>query len=239
MAYWTLNELRDKIEKDIDLENDTLVQPTEFIGYVNDAVREVVDEMQRLGVEDQYYRIYATLPLILGQKEYAFPADIFKNKITELIYDAQNGDIYDVRKIKGEDIYKQLHRREYLSSVNDTFMYTIFNFGPTVGDKIRISPTPKKNYPNELTIYYIRQAVELSLTDIGTGLVDCPEEFINYVIAYVKWKCTGKEIGNPMYTEYKEEAALMRSKLSQSLTGQVEDGDNKLPMDTSIYGEHT
>lgn len=239
MAYWTLQEVMDKVNKDLDLEHESIVQQTEFVGYVNDAVREVVDELNRAGVEDKYYRSYATLPLVNGTKEYDFPANILKNKITEIVYDDNNGEIYPIRRIKGQDIYSRIAEMEYNSNVNDIFRYTIFSFAPSVGDKIRIVPTPKKNYATEVTIYFIRQAEELELDDDGTGLVDCPEEFIGFVLSYVKWRCTGKEIGNPMYAEYKEEKELMRERMSATLTGQVEDGDNKLPLDTSIYEEHS
>lgn len=239
MAYWTLQQVKDRVNDEIDLEFDTLVQPKEFVGYVNAAVRRVVAVLARTNWEDKYFRTYASLNVVANQAEYDFPADCLKNKITEFIYNEGNGRIYPIRRLKGQDIYSSLAEANYQATSLDVFNYTIFNFAPGVGDKICLVPTPKQNYPSQFKIYYIRQAQELSLTDDGTGLVDCPEEFIDVVIAYVKWKCTAKELGNPMYAEYKAEAEAMIAEMDALLTGQTEDGDNKIPLDKSFYGDHT
>ena len=239
MAYWTLTQVKERINDELDLEFDTLVQPKEFIGYVNAGVRRVCAALARTNWEDKYFRKYEALPVISGQAEYDFPEDCLKNKITEIVFNNGNGDIYPVRRVKGQDIYSMIEDMNHNSSSEDTFTYTIFNFGPSVGDKLSLVPAPRKNYPTQFKIYYIRQAEELSLTDDGTGLVDCPEEFIDVVIAYVKWKCTAKEVGNPMFAEYKDEAQAMLTEMENLLTGQTEDGDNKLPLDKSFYGDHT
>lgn len=236
MAYWTLQQVQDKIDKELDLENGDIVQQVEFVGYVNDAVREVVAEMIKLSVEDTYFQKYQAFPLTANTADYALPSDIFGNKIKALVFN--NGtDIYRVKRIRGENIYTMLESFNQYGTDSKPVRYALFNASRSAGYSLKILPTPKSNYT--CTMYYVRQAEELSLTDDGTGLVDCPEEFIQFLVAFVKVKCLAKEIGNPNLELAMKDEDRCRRLMIQTLTDQVEDSDNTIPLDLSHYEEST
>lgn len=238
MAFWTLAQVKAKIDKELDLENEDIVQPEEFVGYVNDAVREVVAEMSKLSVEDTYFHKFAAFPLVANQADYVLPTDIFANKIKALVYNDDTA-IYRIRRIRGNEIYARMESlQKYAVSENRPVCYALFNSGVSTGYSLKIIPTPRVNVPF-VTMYYLRQANELALDDDGTGLIDCPEEFIQFLIAFVKVKCLAKEIGNPNLPFAMKDEDRCRALMIQTLTDQVEDSDNTVPLDLSHYMEST
>ena len=238
MSFWTLAKFKTKIDKELDLENEDIIQPEEFVGYVNDGVREVVAEMSKLGVEDTYFHTFIPFPLTAFQADYSLPVNIFANKIKALVFN-DGSNIYRVKRLRGVELYSQMESLEKYA-VGDTrpVCYALFNAGVTNGYKMKIVPTPKVAIPY-LTMYYLRQADELALDDDGTGLIDCPEEFIQFLVAFVKVKCLAKEIGNPMLQMAMSDEDRCRKLMVQTLTDQVEDSDNTVPLDLTHYMEST
>lgn len=238
MAFWTLQNFKSKIDKELDLENEDIVQPEEFVGYVNDGVREVVAEMIKLSVEDTYFHKFVNYPLVANQPDYSLPIDIFANKIKALVYNDDTA-IYRIRRLRGREIYARMESlQKYATSENRPVCYALFNASVTAGYSLKIIPTPRVNVPT-VTMYYVRQANELSLNDVGTGLIDCPEEFIQFLVAFVKVKCLAKEIGNPNLQMAMQDEDRCRTNMIQTLTDQVEDSDNTIPLDLSHYEEST
>ena len=235
MAYWTLAQLKTKIDRELDLENETIVQAEEFVGYVNDAVRDVVAELIKVGPKDRYYHKYADMSIVSGTSEYVLPIDIYASKITSLVY--QDQGVYPLKYIDGRHFYAQMQSVEkYDTSIRATG-YTLFEFEPSIGYRIKLVPTPRETTSTKYRMYYIRQAQELSLTDNGSGLIDCPEEFIQFLVSFVKTKCLLKEIGNPMLQQAMSEEDKHRKLMIQTLTDQVQDQDNLISLDMTHYQE--
>lgn len=236
MAYVTLSEFKAKVEKELDLENEVLVQPTEFVGYVNDGARQVAAEMSKLGMDDLYYHSYSTFPLAATQSDYSLPTDILANKIVEFVYD-DGVNIYPLKRLRGKNVYTKMQDlQKYATGDNLPVAYMIFNQSTALGYKLKMIPTPTTSH-SYMKMYYIRQAEQLSLSDVGTGLIDCPEEFIQFLVAFVKVKCLAKEIGNPMLQMAMQEEDRERKLMVQTLTDQVQDTNNTIPMDLSHYME--
>lgn len=238
MAYWTLSEVRSKIDKDLDLENETIVQDSEFVSYVNDAIRDVAAEVSKLGVEDLYYHNKGSFAVTQNVAEYDLPTDIFKNKIVEFVYD-DGTEIRRIKRLRGRDLYTKMQALERYPTSTKSYFYAIFNYKPSIGDKIRLIPTPQSSSASNFTMYYIRQAEELLLDDDGTGLVDCPEEFIQFLLAFVKVKCLLKEPGHPLTQIAMQDEDRNRKLMVQTLTDQVQDSDSTIPLDLSHYEEST
>jgi hypothetical protein len=238
MAYWSLAEVKSKVDKDLDLENETIVQDSEFVSYVNDAIRDVAAEISKLGVEDLYYHTKELFPVTQNVAEYNLPTDIFKNKIVEFVYD-DGTEIRRIKRLRGRDLYTKMQALEKYPTSTRAYFYAIFNYKPSIGDKLRLIPTPVSSSATNFTMYYIRQAEELALDDDGTGLVDCPEEFIQFLLAFVKVKCLLKEPGHPLTQIAMADEDRCRKLMVQTLTDQVQDSDNTIPLDLSHYEEST
>jgi hypothetical protein len=232
MAFWTLDEVKAKVRQDLDIDEDELVQDTELNQYVQDAVREVASTLIKLNYEDRYFLTDGTLNLVSGQIEYDLPADIYGTKIVRLLY--KNGTrMYPIKRIRGMREFEDIMLADHYATTSDSYKYMLINRGPSTGFKIRLVPASQETSSN-VTIWYIRQPYEATL---GTDNVDCPEEFIQVVLNFVKFQCLKKDLGNPLLelaiAEYKETKQDMVDTLSE----QTADGDNEITPDRSHYEE--
>lgn len=236
---WTLAQVYNKVNKDLDLENEPIVQDSEFVDYVNDAVREVMAALIKLGAEDMYYLTNTIISTVALTDKYALPTDIYSSKIVAVIHD-DGSKVYEVRRVRGIHVFADIHVSNIYATVQDSFRYILLNASATVGTKIQLVPTPQESKSNLLTIWYIREAAKLVEADLNDAnkYVDCPEEFIQVVLAYVKYQCCKKEIGHPHIAIYKQEYDELKAEMIQVLTDQTHDSDNTVVLDTSLYSEH-
>jgi len=226
--FYTRAEIIRKVQLDLDLEDEEFVQSDEMIGYVNEAVEETEKIVHDLH-EDYFLRKSDPIAVVSGEDEIDLPSDIFANKIRKLVY-VSGGRAYVVERIKNWHKFEE-YTDSRLSSPGETDEWKYFITNAAPGErKILLSPPPAES-GNLLTAWYLRRANRLEEDD---DVLDIPEAY-NFVVQYVKVRCTHKE----KLPADKEEAILlaMRGALEATLTGMVPDDENELEMDLSIYEE--
>ena len=95
MKYWTFEEIKDKVRRDLGMEQEQFVTNIELQGYVNSAIDEA--EAEIITLYQDYFLKLTEIDLVNGQRDYSIPTDIYANKIRGLIYSDGN-NIYPIKK---------------------------------------------------------------------------------------------------------------------------------------------
>ncbi len=90
MKQWTLQEIRTKVEQDLDTEDELFIQPSELIGYINEAIDEA--EANIVTLYEDYFLTRAPIFLVTGQNSYPVPGNIYADKVRGMEY--KNGPRY-------------------------------------------------------------------------------------------------------------------------------------------------
>lgn len=233
MAFWTLAEVKAKVRKDLDLDEEESVLDDELTDYVQDAVREVASTLQKLNYEDRYFLTEGSMALVTGQKEYSLPADIYGTKIVRIIYN-DGSRLYPIKRVRGTTEFENIMLADKYATYTDSYKYFLLNRGPTTGFKLRLVPGAQETSSTNVTIWYIREPYKASL---DADPVDCPEEFIQFVLAFCKVECMKKDMGNPLLELALGELTRIREDMIDTLTEQTADGDNEIIPDKSHYEE--
>ena len=139
MVYKTYKVLLGEVLRETDTEAEDFIQSQEVMDYFNDAVREAVSHIQKLGLEDDYFQKSVKYSLTVGLTELDLPSDIYAAKIRGLVYHTPS-KIYEIKRLKGKDKFVN---REWLlrPEANTTFyQYDLENPSPTSGFKIKLYP---------------------------------------------------------------------------------------------------
>ena len=227
MKFWTWSEIRTKVERDLDLESETFITPEELLGYANEAIDEV--ERQVLTLCEDYFLSRSTISLVSGTEEYSLPANIYANKIRQIVY--RNGqDVCKIKRIRDWDKFS-IYESEKTNTSNSSY-YGFFLLNSVAGaPKLLLAPTPLESGPY-LQVWYIRNANELCL---DTDVCDIPEA-VHYVMAYMKVKCHEKDM-NPNLGKAVADLALQREDTMKTLAEMFPDNENTLEADTRLYDD--
>lgn len=227
MAYWTWQEIRTKVERDLDSEDEVMVTEAELLGYANEAIREVERQLHKL-CED-YFLKSAPITLVQGTESYDLPADIYAMKIRGLIY--RNGSsVWQANRIR--DWRKFVKYEAELTGTQNTKQYGFFISNATAGDpQLILSPTPQES-GQYLKLWYIREANQL--VD-ETSVCDIPEA-INYVMQYMKVRYYEKE-NHPMLGKAVADLEQEKETTLAVMSSMVVDNENLIEVDTQIYDE--
>ena len=219
-----------KIEKDLDLEDEEFVQPSEMMEYFNDGLREAQQEV--LTIYEDYFLTKAYLPLVNGTSTYSLPSDIYANKIRGIIY--QNSDlIYEIKRIRTPHKFLDRHILRF-EDPTDYYTYILLN-DSTSGFQIEISPVVKETSSTNVTIWYLR---DIAMIDSDSDYVDKDiPECLNFIYAYVKAQCLKKENGGIMPDDARASLEQQRKLLVDTLTNMIPDDDNEIIKDMSFYEE--
>jgi len=239
MKVYTYEEIRDKVLKDLDMQDESFVDQDEMVGYCNDAIDEAEEEILKLS--EDYFLTYSALNLIAAKSEYSLPADMYANKIREIVF-SDGSLIYEVKKFRRPKQFTELTNIEVFGNT-DYYKYLLLNQSATKGYKIKFYPNIRETGSEFIKIWYIRNAQRVpliadgSLTETEETKVDIPE-FHGFIVDYMKERVLFKE-GGPRY-----EAALLklekrRTSMVSTLTERVDDDDNEIPQDVSHYEEHS
>jgi hypothetical protein len=222
--YWTYAELLAKVERDLDIEGETFVQPDEMLGYANEAI----DDCERIvkGVYPDYFLDKDTITLVTSTKEYSLPSRIYAHKIRRMVY-RNGGEVYTIPRIKDWRKFETYEVEQTGSGSSHISGYFILN--STAGaPKILF---PQVNVSGEyVQVWFVRQANRLVET---TDVLDIPEAS-NYVMQHMKVRAYEKE-GHPNLTLATQILVGLRADLEGDLAEMVPDADNELEMDTSFY----
>jgi hypothetical protein len=225
MASSTYLQLKTKLENDLDLSEETFISATEMLGYFNEGVAMIEDEIHTL-YEDYYLAPSATISLVSGTSAYSLPSDIYAQKIRALIYN-DGSRSYEVRRIrKFADIPN--------IDANADYRFVITNSStPATGYKLKLYPASRETSSTVMTIWYIRKANRFA---VDADTCDIPEAFETVLIQYVRWKCRTKE-GHPDTAQDLADLQGMKQKMIETLKDRVVDEDTVLTMDTSFYDD--
>lgn len=243
MKLWTYAEIKQKVQSDLDLQEETFITPDEMVGYCNEAIHEAESEI--LTIYEDYFLSSTPLTLTTGVSLYSLPSNIYAQKIRGLVY--SNGSVqYTIRKIRGSFKFEDLQMIQTYSP-NDDYRYLLTNSTAGVQSKILLAP-PSRETGAYVTVWYIRNAQRILTaaesgilpTDANTAgqlatILDIPE-FSTFIIDFMKCKCLAKDNDGRLDDQIAA-LAKQREMLVSTLTNQVPDDDNRIQMDLSFYSE--
>jgi hypothetical protein len=221
---FTVSEVIERIQDELDLQEETFFDQKDFINAINDAID--VAEQEVMQLYEGYFNSTATIDLVAGQKAYSLPANIYSNKIKHVQYKAGSSDYYKINRIRLKDIAAQ----EEISSTSGYLMYDIQYDSTALGQQIVFYPAPETTGIGLVRLWYIRNAERVSAT---TDLVDIPDGHM-FIFAYVKYRVALKE-NSPLLTDYKDELEERRQRLRETFTQMIPDETVELDKDLSHY----
>lgn len=223
MSFYTLAQIKQKIQQPLDLEEEIFIRPEELLEFINDAIREA--EAIILDLSEDYFLTKVNIPLTAGVSEYTLPADIYGSKIRGLVYD-DGSTTHQVKRIR------RFTEIPWLDN------YTQYRFlltnDATNGVKMTLYPAAQITSSTALTCYYIRNAKQL-VND--TDVCDIPE-FVSYIIQHAKVSCMQKE-GNPLLMDAQAKLDKLTDLMEATLKDKIIDEDNTITMDLTSYEEST
>lgn len=222
----TLKEIRERVQVDLDLQEETFILDAEINAYINDGIREAEAEITTIGPELQnYFLSKKQIDTISGQSEYKMPAAMYADKIRAIIYNEGN---YNIHKIKP---VRDLQDIPYINQEGAFTHYQYVFTQELKGTRMVLYPTPERTTTNgAITVWYIRNARFLA-TD--TDVCDIPE-FINFIIQYAKVECLKKE-GHPLLSVGMADMEQERNLMINTLRNRIIDDENIIQPDMQFY----
>lgn len=234
MATWTKADIVDKVELDLDLQEEKIVTPGEMTGYVRAAVRDARAIIEN--IEADYYLAKAALSLVLGQDTYSLPDGIYSSKIRAIIYDeGAGGRYYEIKRIRQLQKFLKIAEESRFSSEQADYRYFLLDQSATDGVKIKLSRPSSVTSSSLATIWYLREANDLLL---DADVCDIPE-FIDYIFAHVKKSCLTKMNNGVSPPEAEAELEKEEKRMVDTLESQTADDDTTVEQDLSHYEEST
>jgi hypothetical protein len=229
MSYPTYQDLREAVERELDLEEETFIQPQEMLKYCNDALREA--EKQITTMYEDYFLSKTYLPLVVGVSEYDLPLDIWAHKIRGIVY--QSGTIiYQIKRLRTKNMFEDIEEINQFST-SDWYRYFILKQG--ADPKLVLTPPAKETSTQNVKIYYLREVKKVAQ---DTDTIDIPEA-TNFIVSYMKSKCGQKENSGLPVAELVEDTKREMETFIETLREMVPDKDNSIEQDFSTYEEHS
>lgn len=234
--YWTYAELKTKIQHETDTEAEDFIQPTELLGYVNEAIDEAEKHVHTFSMEADYFLSESLYDLTVGQQFLDLPTDIYAHKIRMIMY--ERGDfIYAIKRFRGPNLFETIANAEHYTNVGDYYKYILQNDGNdnlTPAPKIRLVPVARSTESQVIRLWYIRNARRMA---DDTDVMDIPEA-AQFVIKYCVYKIFAKE-GHPNAESAKMELEQERKSLMETLETMSPDKDSVIVPDLTYYNETT
>lgn len=228
MKYWTWSEIRAKIERECDLEDEDFIRTEELLDYANEAIDEAEAEIHSL--YEDYFLKKVDIPIVANDELLSIPSllpDIYADKIRRVIFkDSGTTTTYTVNRIKD---WHKFEQKAVADTQLTTDLYQYFLVNTTPGTP-QIMLVPKSREAGTLVVWYLRNANRLA---VDADICDIPE-FINFIFSHMKMKVYAKE-GHPGYQEALERLEAERERMVSVLASRVPDADNEIEMDTSFY----
>ena len=227
MRFWTLAEITAKVENECDTQDETLVRPSEFLEYANEAIDECEAEIHSL--YEDYFLKSEEIPVVAGDEKLDLPSDIYAHKIRRIIFTTSGGgSTYTVTRIKD---WHKFEAKALTDVSQSTDLYRYFIINETPGQpQILLSPVMSES--GTMKVWYLRNANRLVN---NTDICDIPE-FINFIFAHMKVKIYEKE-GHPGLPAAMQKLEMERERMNSVLTQMVPDADNEVELDLRLYEE--
>lgn len=221
MIFPLFSEMNQKIKDDLDLNEETFIQPQELVGYFNEAVDMIEGQIHTL--YEDYFLTSISVDVTEGQTEVNLPSNIFANKIRRVLWNLNDSEKYTMQRVRNLD-------ELLLTSAPDDYRFMITN-SETDGFKLSISPSFRITSNNSpLKIWFLRNAKRY--VD-ETSVCDIPE-YSNVINQYVRYKCRAKE-GHPDAQQDLADLERLRTTMVETLRDKFIDEQNEVPKDLSFY----
>jgi hypothetical protein len=217
MATWST--IRDEIQQEYDLAEETFIDSDELMVYGNDAIEFI--EAQLISSNEQYFLTSSTSSTVSGTATLAMPTDVYANKLRAVLYSYNNNE-YEVKRIK--DIRETIDVES-----GDNYKYVITNTSAD-GTKLKLYPTPSASETDALTIWYIRNINRFE--DDDTTL-DVPEAKA-FIKQFVIDKAANKERMTPD-APLSPKCERLLLELISALSNMIPDENNEVLMNWSHY----
>lgn len=227
-TFFTWADIKAKVQKDVDIEDEVFITESELLSYANEAIDEAEAEIHTL--YEDYFLSKAPITLVQGTSDYVLPSTIYAHKIRRIIY--QNGsEIFTISRLKDWKKFEQKAIEDYFSAGSD-YNYILLN--QTAGAPV-ISFVPAARVSGAyVTVWFIRNATRLTA---DASVCDIPE-FINFIYQYMKVRIYEKEM-NPNLQFAVQALEAQRELMKSTLASMVVDADTEIEMDTTTYEEHS
>lgn len=231
MAYKTKLQVETKIKRDLDLEEESFIQPLELTEYINDAITVIEAYINTLGLKDQYLRKRTTISLVSGTADYAVPTDLFEDKIKEVVY-SNGATIYQVKPLVHSSAAEEIEHLNRFSTT-DLYKYRIKNES-SAAKYLQIIPTSRETTANALVVEYYR---DLERVSSDSDLVEVPDVALQFLYQDVRCRVYEK-MNDANYQVSLVERERLRDLMISTLEGQLADQrHNLIELDKSIYEE--
>lgn len=224
--FWTWAEVKAKIRRDLDIEDETFVREEELIGYVNEAIDEAEAEIH--GLYEDYFLNMATVTLVADQEEYELPSDIYAHKIRRVVYN-NGSSVYTINRIQD---WKKFETKAVADNFNTSDLYQFFILNRSAGEPRLLLVPKSRDAGPYMKIWYLRNANRI---EADTDVIDIPE-FINFIFRKLKVLIMDKE-GHPGLQKAAMDLEQERERMIGVLAQMVPDAENEIEMDTSFYEE--
>lgn len=230
--YWTYAMLRDKVLRDLDLEEETFISSSEMLSFANEAIDRCEQEV--VTIYEDYFLDYEVLAIVSGQDEYELPPNIYAHKIRRMVFFDGN-TVYKVKRLGDWKKFETYELDRANGNGVNLFDYFIRNAVPGA-PTILFTPVPTTM--GQVRIWYLRQSNRL---EDPVDILDIPEGH-NYVLAYMKMKCIEKETHaelTPGLQKAIADVETERKLMVETLTAMVPDAENEIEPDFTLYEEMT
>lgn len=232
MTAWTKIDIINKIEADMDLQEETIITAAEMGAYLNDAIADCESVIHT--VDEDYFLTRASLALVQNQSLYSLPGGIYASKIRGIMY--RNGPLsFEIKQIRKFHEFARASDIDYTPSSDPIYKYILINTSNVSGVQIELHPPAQETSASNVTVWFLREASRLS---VDTDVLDIPEG-INYIFAHMKRSCMAKETLGVAPPDAVAAVEKQESLLINALQNRVPDQDNTIQLDLSHYAEHT
>lgn len=227
MRYWTWDEIREKVEVELDLQGEVFIDSDELLAYANEGIDEAESQIHTL--YEDYFLKSDDITLVSGTSKYVLPTDIYAHKIRKIIF-RTGSEVYEVKRLRDKNKITTYANNRTTNTTYGIYEYFIENATPGAP---QIVFTPAVVHSGTfIEVWHIRNANRL-VED--TDVCDIPE-FVKFVMQYMKVKVYDKE-GHPHLPIAMQDLEKFRQDMVSTLAGMIADDDNEIEADVSFYNE--
>lgn len=154
-TFRTYGSILTKVARDLDLLDEIFIQAEEFVGYIDEAIKEASAEI--ITLHKDYFLTNVLMNMSPGQTLFSFPSNIYANKIRGIVY--VNGCIiYTIRQ------YLQMYKFEdiaytYQFGAADEYRYIYRNDSPG-NPQAQLIP-PSRDSGQYMYFWYLRESARV------------------------------------------------------------------------------
>jgi hypothetical protein len=224
MAYTTWGDFRDKIEKENDIQEDPdFLAEGELCGILNDGIDKCEQHFIKI---PGYFLASTTITVVAGTRDYDLPDDIYGTKIRNIVHTTEYYEVKEIKDLKDRTFHEL--------STGSEYRYLLVN---NAGDgiKLRLYPTPAEGCTLEME--YIRNAARIDPDGDDDQEIDIPEA-MGFLYSYANWRIRKKEKILSEIADAKQEMEAEKEDMLSALAQRIDDENNEIAPDISIYQEH-